>query len=122
MAVAGTVTANENGTVRFTTVCMLCGQPSALDQLDPERVARWQAGAYARDAFPAMSASEREVLVSGSHAECFEESFPEDEDDVSGLRPDETDLDDEAWRDIPGAMSPDWNAYFASKPGFKPGV
>jgi hypothetical protein len=81
MAVAGTVTKNENGTVRFTTTdpCMGCGVQVAVDQLDPAKVARWRAGEFVQDVFPDMSAAEREALVSGTHANCFEEMFPEDE-------------------------------------------
>jgi hypothetical protein len=119
MAANGTITVNDNGTVRFTSVCMLCRQPVALDQLDPERVARWQAGEFVQDVFPDLSAPEREVLVSGSHAECFEKVFADDEageDDEPCS--DDPELDDESWRDIPGAMSPDWNRYFDGKPGF----
>lgn len=79
--VKGTVTRNENGTIRFEAVCMLCDQPVAVDQLDAGAFAAWQAGAYVQDAFPRMSASEREVLVSGTHAKCFDEVFPEEEDE-----------------------------------------
>jgi len=81
MAATGTITENANGTVRFTTTCMLCEQPVAVDQLDPQKVARWQAGEFVQNVFPDMSASEREVLVSGSHAECFDRAFPPDEED-----------------------------------------
>jgi hypothetical protein len=81
MAAKGTVTTNENGTARFTATCMLCGRPAAVDQLDPARLARWQDGEFVQDVFPDLSASEREVLVSGSHAECFEAAFPEDDED-----------------------------------------
>jgi hypothetical protein len=81
MAAQGTVTRNEDGTVRFETRCMLCEQPVAVDRLDPEAFAAWQAGAYVQDAFPNMSASEREALVSGSHAKCFDAAFPEEDDE-----------------------------------------
>ncbi len=79
--VNGTVTRNEDGTVRFETRCMLCEKPNALDKLDAKAFDAWQAGEFAQDAFPGLSDSEREVLVSGSHAECFEEAFGEDADD-----------------------------------------
>jgi len=81
MAAQGTITRNEDGTVRFTATCMLCGQPCAVDRLDAEKAARWQAGEFVQDVFPELSASEREALVSGSHAECFGAAFPADADD-----------------------------------------
>lgn len=79
--VKGTITGNPDGTVRFTTHCVLCSRPAAVDQLDPEKVMRWQAGESVQDVFPDMSASDREALVSGSHAECFGNAFPADEDE-----------------------------------------
>jgi hypothetical protein len=81
MAARGIVTKNENGTVRFTTTdpCTGCGLQVAVDQLDADKVARWQAGEFVQDVFPDMSAGEREALVSGTHAKCFDEMFPEDE-------------------------------------------
>lgn len=81
--VKGTVTPNANGTVRWTAQagCMGCGIPVAVDQLDAAAVAAWQAGELADRAFPNMSAGEREALVSGTHAKCFDEMFPEEEDD-----------------------------------------
>lgn len=88
--VKGTVTPNENGTVRWTAQdgCMGCGIPVAVDQLDPAAVAAWQAGELAQNAFPNMSAAELEGLVSGTHAKCFEEMFA-DEDDEEDFDPDE---------------------------------
>lgn len=79
--VQGNITENPDGTVRFTTHCMLCTGPVAVDHLDPGKVACWQAGARVQDVFPEMSASEREALVSGSHAECFGNAFADGEDD-----------------------------------------
>lgn len=81
MAVNGTVTENPDKTIRFEARCIWCGCPVAVDRLDPEQFKAWQAGALAQDAFPALSAAEREALVSGSHAECFGEMFPEDDED-----------------------------------------
>lgn len=81
MAVTGTTTANADGTIRFETQCSWCRQPVAVDRLDAGQFKAWQAGAFVQDAFPDMSASEREVLVSGTHAECWNQMFPPDEDD-----------------------------------------
>jgi hypothetical protein len=91
MAVAGDITQNEDGTIRWTArrSCMMCGVPVAVDRLDPEAVARWRAGAFAQDAFPGMSAAEREALISGTHARCFAQLAPADEgdDDEDGNLP-----------------------------------
>jgi hypothetical protein len=103
MAAKGTVTENPDGTVRFTTTCMLCDQPVAVDRLDPEKVARWQAGEFVQDVFPDMSASERETLISGSHAKCFDEAFGGDEED------DEIVYTDDAGNPIEGVGRPSYD-------------
>jgi hypothetical protein len=85
MAVSGTIARNDDGTVRFTAArpCMGCGVVVAVDRLDADAVADWQAGMFAQAAFPGMSAGEREALVSGTHAKCYAEMFAEDvADDV----------------------------------------
>ena len=76
MAASGTVTKNDNGTVKFITHCTWCDKPSALDQLDPEALRAYLAReAAVQELFPQMSASEREVLISGTHGECWEAMF-----------------------------------------------
>jgi hypothetical protein len=39
----------------------------------------WRSGKLAQDAFPYLSADERELLISGVCGKCFEEMFPPDE-------------------------------------------
>jgi hypothetical protein len=40
-----------------------------------EGLALRQAGAYVQDAFPYLSAPEREQLISGTHPKCWDEMF-----------------------------------------------
>jgi hypothetical protein len=84
MTAQGEVILQDDGTATFRTTCMLCGKPVELAGLDPDALALFLArrGPMVQDAFPQLSASEREVLVSGSHAECFEDAFPEDDADA----------------------------------------
>jgi hypothetical protein len=110
VAVKGTITQNADGTVRFTAVCMLCEQPCAVDRLDPEKLAAWQAGGYVQDLFPERSAAEREALVSGSHAECFGQAFADDDEDP-----------DDDFEDIPGAQDASWAAYWDGTSKFRDG-
>ena len=65
----------------YTHTCPGCLQPGKITDLDPAKVNRWLAGEHIQDVFPELSASERELLISGLHAECFEELFPPDEDE-----------------------------------------
>jgi hypothetical protein len=61
--------------------CLMCGK-SSVKLLDAARFAAWQGGVYVQDAFPEMSADEREVLVTGIHADCWNKLFPEDDEEL----------------------------------------
>lgn len=77
MTARGTISRNGNGTVRFATQCTWCSKPSALDQLDPSALDAYLEGRLSAETlFPGLSASEREVLISGTHAECWDAMFP----------------------------------------------
>jgi hypothetical protein len=88
MTARGTITPSIKGTVKFTTSCPWCHQPVAVDMLDPEALAAYQAGAGAvHDLFPLLSGSEREALMTGTHAKCWEEMWPEEDDDAPAGAP-----------------------------------
>jgi hypothetical protein len=71
-----------DGTVTvFTHNCPGCGRPGKLTGLDPVKVTRWLDGEHIQDVMPELSASERELLISGMHGECWDVMFPPDEDD-----------------------------------------
>ena len=40
----------------------------------------WQNGKHAQDAFPYLSANERELLISGIYPSCWDNMFPPEED------------------------------------------
>jgi hypothetical protein len=68
---------------RLTYTCMMCGQPCQID-VDTDRYEVWRRGAgHVQDIFPEMSASEREVMISGSHGKCFDDAFKDPEEDKS---------------------------------------
>jgi hypothetical protein len=46
-------------------------------RLDPFAVRQWIAGDFIQDAFPQLSAADREILISGMHGECYDEWFPD---------------------------------------------
>ncbi len=54
--------------------CSMCGEAEVMN-LNEEHVAKWRSGAYAQDAFPYLLPSEREMLISGTHPECWERLF-----------------------------------------------
>ena len=76
------------------TVCPFCGschcvKVEEIDYLD------WQEGKNAQDAFPYLSADERELLISGICKECWDSTFGNEsagEDEEDDYEP-EFDLD-----------------------------
>lgn len=70
-----------------TQPCSVCQETSKL-LLPTEAWQAWEGGTYVQDAFPWLSADERELLITGTHSQCWDVLFPSDDDD------DEMDYDD----------------------------
>ena len=69
----------EKETILVEKVCMLCGKPNGIT-VSLEGYNKWKVGGmFVQDAFPELTADEREVLISGSHPDCFDEAFAEDD-------------------------------------------
>jgi hypothetical protein len=60
--------------------CLACKEYEVWS-LDREAVVRWQKGDLIQDCFPDMSASDREILISGTHPACWDKLFPEEGED-----------------------------------------
>lgn len=58
----------------YEFVCPFCGRITVL-ALEDERVARYEAGELAQDAFDSLSATERETIISGLCEHCQREIF-----------------------------------------------
>lgn len=78
---AGVLMVDEN-TLKITDTCMLCGEPSSV--LMPRAAwDRWQAGEFIQDAWSEATPADREIVISGSHSDCWAETFNgEEEEDV----------------------------------------
>ena len=63
-----------------TKTCTVCGEYEVWN-LDRQAVTKWQGGEYIQNAFPDMSAEDRELLISGTHPACWNKLFPEEEGD-----------------------------------------
>lgn len=63
-----------------TTPCLGCGTSAAFEMTE-EQFKCFQAGEKVQDIFPDWSPEDREMLISGTCPKCFEEMFPEDEED-----------------------------------------
>jgi hypothetical protein len=60
-----------------TAPCIGCGHSTQLTLLRSE-VDQYRKGAFVQDAFPFMTADERELIVSGTHPACWRRLFGED--------------------------------------------
>lgn len=53
------------------SVCAYCGDENRV-KVSYHRKKAWQQGAYAQDAFNNLTPDERELLISGTHPECWD--------------------------------------------------
>jgi hypothetical protein len=58
-------------TMRIAKTCPMCSQPSEIEVSVVEFEA-YQRGTLVQDAFPTLTASEREVVKTGIHADCWD--------------------------------------------------
>ena len=60
-----------------TPVCVSCGNRGLLKGVDYDGFERWLDGEYIQDALPELDADQRELLISGTHAHCWQKIFGE---------------------------------------------
>jgi len=58
----------------WTKRCIQCGMEGYIDAPEDE-IKKWDNGASERDAFPSLSAGDREQIVTGTHSECWSNLF-----------------------------------------------
>jgi len=63
-----------------TQPCIMCGKTSFIS-VDADGYRMWQAGALIQVAMPHVSPAEREMLINGTHPECFNVMFEEHEEE-----------------------------------------
>ena len=61
-----------------TIPCIRCKKNGEIKVLRRD-FERWEAGEMIQVAFPEMPPGQREQLISGTHSECFDEMFKEEE-------------------------------------------
>lgn len=54
--------------------CTVCKKRSVIN-VDGVALRRWHEGALIQQAFPASSAEVRELMVSGTHADCWQQLY-----------------------------------------------
>jgi hypothetical protein len=72
-------------------VCMHCGGETAIE-LDFNKYKRWRGGEYIQNVWPELTPDEREMIVSGTHPECWDALFPEEDEDEDEDEPEGNNL------------------------------
>jgi len=73
------VISQEYGTTFVETMpCMICKQTTSIPIPD-ELFWRWFNGEFVQDVFPDWSVGKRELLISGTHPNCWEKLFESEE-------------------------------------------
>lgn len=68
-----------SGTITVTTKpCTVCGKESQITA-PAEGVKAWREGAFIQDALPELTTEEREMLISGTHPNCWDELFGDED-------------------------------------------
>ena len=63
-----------------TQPCRMCGNRSTLHDVDALGYIRWsELGEMIQDALPGLDEDQRELLISGTHAHCWEKMWGSDE-------------------------------------------
>lgn len=62
-----------------TPPCIMCGKQHSLEVSNQGYVA-WYSGMNIQDAFPELSADDRELLMTGTCPECWDKLFGDDEE------------------------------------------
>ena len=93
MSAVTAVTYTGTVAVCETKACMICQRKGTVEV----PIAEWRAwdngnGSLIQNAMPSVSIADREMLMTGTHDECWDEIF-EDEDEDSETYPDGPDLD-----------------------------
>lgn len=66
-------------TVACDKECMFCGVTHTV-LVSVEDYTAWKLGKFIQDAFPYLTTDQRELLQTGSHAKCWEQAFPPEDD------------------------------------------
>lgn len=84
VAVSAVQSVVVNGdTVLVTTHnCIQCGNPGQV-RVPVKEYAAWENGGLIQSAMPSLSAAERELIISGTHGECYDKIFDAGEEEYS---------------------------------------
>ncbi len=61
-----------------TNICLHCGEEGSIEMSEDEYnkgITAYNEGAFIQEAFPSLSADQREQIISGTHPKCWIEMF-----------------------------------------------
>jgi hypothetical protein len=63
-----------------TNSCLYCGTENVI-KIDQEDYIKWKVQkTYIQEVFPWLDKEQRELLISGTHPQCWDEVFPDDDE------------------------------------------
>ena len=74
------VLVHDSGHVTFFRTCPLCREETAITESE-EKYRVWRSGAPIQDVWPELDVDVRELYISGTHPECWDELFGEVDDE-----------------------------------------
>ncbi len=77
----GKITTTDNGKIHFETTCQFCSKPAIVENIPADAFQRWQEGMFIQNALPMLTAGDREILISGTHDECWQKAFLSEEEE-----------------------------------------
>jgi len=63
-----------NESTIMTKYCTVCNKTTLINVTD-EAYARWKDGEHVQNVWPEWSASKRELLISGTHSDCWDKMW-----------------------------------------------
>lgn len=75
-----TRTSYEADTYKATATCPFCGKESEVPGIPGTNLFKYNQGAFVQDAFPMLSAEERELILTGVCSTCWDSSIPGEEE------------------------------------------
>lgn len=79
MSVQVHVLYKELPAMQIENECRLCGDLNRI-LVEEDKLTAWWKGAFIQDAFPDLSKDERELIMTGTHKECWDAMFGSEED------------------------------------------
>jgi hypothetical protein len=83
MAPSMLVRMTPDGEVFIVTACPICGKVNPEIKVTESDYKAWRAGAMAQRVFRDMPDDQREMLISGTCAECWDEMFKTPDDGIT---------------------------------------